>query len=242
MFVSDIHLTPQRPDISAGFARLMASPLIQHADALYILGDLPDVWIGDDTPLDGVEGAFNALEALKNHSLPVYFQHGNRDFLIGHDFAEQYGITLLDEAVVVDLYGTPTLLLHGDTLCTDDVEYQAFRKMVRNPQWMQTVLSKPLTERIELVKSIRGQTKQATQDKSLEIMDVNEHAVASAFNEFNVPVMIHGHTHRPAIHTPTPSQTRIVLSDWDKQGHCLIVSHSDDKPENNYAMTYFDLL
>lgn len=242
VFLSDIHLTPQRPDISAGFARLMASPLIKEAEAIYILGDLPDAWIGDDTPLDGVEGAFSALEALKNHPIPVYFQHGNRDFLIGQDFAEQYGITLLDEAVVIDLYGTPTLLLHGDTLCTDDVEYQAFRKMVRDPQWTQTVLSKPLIERIELAKSIRGQTTQATKEKSLDIMDVNQNAVNAAFKAFDVPVMIHGHTHRPAIHTPTPTQTRIVLSDWDKQGHCLVVSKPDHKPDNNYAMTYFDLL
>lgn len=239
VFLSDIHLTPQRPDISAGFARLMCSTLIQNADAIYILGDLADAWIGDDTPLNGVEGAFNALEQLKHHPAPVYFQHGNRDFLIGDDFAQKYGITLLDEAVVIDLYGTPTLLIHGDTLCTDDIEYQAFRKMVRNPQWIQSVLSKPLAERIELAKSIRGQTTQATQEKALEIMDVNEDAVTSTFDEFNVPVMIHGHTHRPAIHAPTPNHTRIVLSDWDKQGHCLIVSKTD--LGNDYAMTYFDL-
>lgn len=239
VFLSDIHLTPQRPDISAGFSRLMESDLIKHADAVYILGDLPDVWIGDDTPLNGVEGAFQALEALKNEPVPVYFQHGNRDFLVGDDFAKKYGITLLDEAVVLDLYGTPTLLIHGDTLCTDDVDYQAFRKMVRDPQWIQTVLAKPLKERIEFAKSIRGQTTQAMQGKTLEIMDVNEGAVASAFDEFDVPVIIHGHTHRPAIHAPTPNQTRIVLSDWDKQGHCLVVNKTESG--NHYAMTYFDL-
>lgn len=240
VFLSDIHLTPQRPDITEGFTRLMASPLIKNADAVYILGDLPDAWIGDDTPLNGVEGAFKALEELKDHPVPVYFQHGNRDFLIGNEFAQRYGITLLDEAVVMNLYGTPTLLIHGDTLCTDDVEYQKFRKMVRNPQWQQAVLSKPLAERIELAKSIRGQTTQATQNKALEIMDANEDAVTSAFDDYNVPVMIHGHTHRPAIHTPIPNHTRIVLSDWDKQGHCLVVSKTE--LGNDYAMTYFDLV
>ncbi|EDY85862.1 UDP-2,3-diacylglucosamine hydrolase [gamma proteobacterium HTCC5015] len=226
LFISDLHLTAQRRDIAQGLISLCQSPLARSADALYILGDFVEFWIGDDTPTEGIDDAIDALGELGTHT-PLFFQHGNRDFLIGRDFARRCRFELLDETVVIDLYGQDTLLLHGDTLCTDDVDYQQFRHMVRNADWQADFLNKTLPERLEVVKQIRAKTQEAMTMKASDIMDVNQNAVVETLEAFGVQHMIHGHTHRPAQHTLTASgqpATRTVLSDWDQHGNCLLVT------------------
>lgn len=199
------------------------------ADALYILGDLFESWVGDD----GLALPFNAriasrlAEAAK--ATPVYFMHGNRDFLVAARFARETGVKLLEDPTIVDLYGTRTLLMHGDTLCTADTQYQAFRAQVRNPAWQQAVLARPLEQRIAMAQGLRGQSEGAKQDKSMEIMDVAVDAVVDAYRKHDAPLMIHGHTHRPMRHVHTVEETdrvRWVLPDWYGRGGYLEVSPS----------------
>lgn len=232
LFISDLHLEPGRQDICQAFIRLAQSELARSADSLYILGDFVEYWIGDDTPTTGIEDTLAALKALSDSGVPIYFQHGNRDFLIGTEFAERYGIQLLPQSITVDLYGNPTLLLHGDTLCTDDIDYQNFRKMVRDLAWQEQFLSQSLQERIETVKKIRSATKEAVQQKEQSIMDVNQDTVLKTFSDYGVRYIIHGHTHRPAQHVIDQEQGtlhRTVLSDWDKQGNFLLVKPDEQK-------------
>ncbi len=221
LFISDLHLSAERPEIvslAADFLRNRAS----RCDALYILGDLFEYWIGDDQPTDGLAPVLDALASIDT---PIYFIAGNRDFLLGHDFADRYSLTLLPEQTTVDLYGQPTLLLHGDTLCTDDVRYQQLRQMLRDPNWQRQFLSLPLAERIEQARALREQSAMETGKKAEAIMDVNPQAVADAMRAAGVRRMIHGHTHRPAIHDLTidgePAR-RIVLGDWYDRGSVLV--------------------
>jgi UDP-2,3-diacylglucosamine hydrolase len=164
------------------------------------------------------------LKRLSEKGIPAYLMVGNRDFLLGRGFAAASGATLLEDALVMDLYGMPTLLMHGDTLCTDDVAYQQFRAQVRSPEWQTNLLARPLAERRALAKQLRDGSRQATQDKPLAIMDVNSQAVIDAMEAYGVRRLIHGHTHRPAIHEwimrGGPAQ-RIVLGDWYSQGSVL---------------------
>ena len=226
LFISDLHLKPTRQDLNQGFVELCTSEIARTADAVYILGDFVEFWIGDDTPTTGISNSLLALKQLGQTGVKLYFQHGNRDFLIGPGFAKEYGVELLGDEAVIDLYGQPTLLLHGDTLCTDDVDYQNFRAMVRDPAWQQEVLSKSLYGRIQYAQEIREKTTAATQQKSLDIMDVNEDAVIDAFQRHQLQHMIHGHTHRPDQHSFThegKEYSRVVLSDWDKAAHYYAV-------------------
>jgi UDP-2,3-diacylglucosamine hydrolase len=160
------------------------------------------------------------LRQVSDSGVKLYFQHGNRDFLVGEGFAQATGCTLLPEQYLIDLYGTPTLLLHGDTLCTDDVEYQQVRKLFRNSQWQQPFLALPLEERIRQAEAMRAQSRRSMQGKSEAILDVNQQAVEATLRAAGVTRMIHGHTHRPAIHDfmldGTPAQ-RIVLGDWHEE-------------------------
>ncbi|MDH3941874.1 MAG: UDP-2,3-diacylglucosamine diphosphatase, partial [Xanthomonadales bacterium] len=168
-----------------------------------------------------------ALQALGSAGVKCYFMHGNRDFLVGRDYAERAGLKLLPEEQVINLFGTPTLLLHGDSLCTDDVEYQALRRQVRDPQWQAGVLALSIEERLEMAKSARQASLQHTQSSSMEIMDVNAAAVDDAFRRHGVPRMIHGHTHRPARHAvilESGPAERIVLADWYDFGSYLMAS------------------
>jgi len=163
-----------------------------------------------------VAGAFLAIRDFAE-SCPVYFMHGNRDFLIGGEFAERYSVTLLQDPTVVDLHGTPTLLMHGDTLCTDDHDYLAFRTMVRNASWQREFLSKSLAEREAVARHVRDTSKAAMAEKSMEIMDVNAQSVAQAFRAHGVARLIHGHVHRPAVHNERidgGTCERIVMGDW----------------------------
>ncbi|PHR66462.1 UDP-2,3-diacylglucosamine diphosphatase [Pseudidiomarina marina] len=231
-FISDLHLSPARPDITGLFQRFLQEQAI-HADALYILGDLFDAWIGDDDTSDFVAAVQVALRQLTDSGVPVYFIAGNRDFLIGPRFSQITGIKLLKEPSIVDLYGVPTLILHGDTLCTDDVSYQRFRKVIRN-RWVQKLLlALPLSLRMRIANKLRAssKTQQPLTEQQLRIMDANEHAVRELFIEHDVQRMIHGHTHRPAVHQhrlPNGEMAeRIVLGDWYTQGSFLKVTATE---------------
>lgn len=222
LFISDLHLDPQRQDIIRQFTSLLDEAR-SSATALYILGDFVEYWIGDDDSDHGLETALDRLRKL-GQAVPVYLMHGNRDFLIGKEFADRYHITLLPDPTVINLYGEPALLMHGDTLCTDDAEYQSFRKMVRHPQWQSEFLAKPLAERRAIVKNLRETSRQATEEKPEDIMDVNQQAVEQAMREHRVRLLIHGHTHRPSVHNfvlDGQPATRIVLGDWYQQSSVL---------------------
>lgn len=226
LFISDLHLTPERPGAVAAFRRFLERRAIQ-ADALYILGDLFEAWVGDDdlaSPFHA--GIAAALKGLARAGVPVHFLAGNRDFLVGGGLAEAAGFHLLEEPCRVDLYGTPTLLAHGDAWCTDDARYQTFRAQVREPAWQADFLAKPLAERHALAAALRERSEQAKADKRPEIMDVNADAVAEAFRQHAVKRIIHGHTHRPALHALVvdgrPCE-RWVLPDWyDDHGGYLV--------------------
>ncbi len=215
LLLSDVHLDPARAGATERFTALL-SDWQGRADALYILGDLVEYWLGDDQAIGDLAGAFAAISDFAGQC-PVYFMHGNRDFLIGDAFATRCDVTLLADPTVVDLHGTPTLLMHGDTLCTDDHDYQALRRMVRDPDWQRDFLSKPLSEREAMARHVRETSKAAMAEKSMEIMDVNSDAVARAFREHGVSRMIHGHVHRPAVHqVSVDGRTceRVVMGDW----------------------------
>ena len=216
LFISDLHLDEARADGTRRFLHLLAGDA-RSADALYILGDLFESWIGDNDDAELPRVAAQGLRALVDSGVPVHFLHGNRDFLIGADYGARSGMRLLPETLVVDLYGEPTLLVHGDTLCTDDHVYQAFRRQSRDPRWQAAMLSKPLTERRAIARAARAESARHMAGLSDQIMDVNPDAVRAAFRTHGVRRMIHGHTHRPAVHEleiDGKAHTRIVLPDW----------------------------
>ncbi len=224
LFISDLHLEDQRTGATQWLVGLLRGAARQ-ADALYILGDLYEFWIGDDVQSETAKTVATEISNLSNAGTPCYFMHGNRDFLIGKQYAGLAGFQLLPETVVVDLYGTPTLLLHGDTLCTDDLEYQAFRKQVRDPQFQGMFLAMPVEKRLSMAQNARDASKQHMGEISAEIMDVNKDEVCKAFAENQVERMIHGHTHRPAVHEYVLSAgvtgERLVLADWYQEGSYL---------------------
>lgn len=227
LFISDLHLEDGRPECTAWLRGLLEGPA-RGADALYILGDLFEYWIGDDAPSSAALEVAEALSDLANVGVPCYFMHGNRDFLLGESYAASAGMRLLPEAVVADLYGTPTLLLHGDTLCTDDTAYQAVRRQMRDPAWQAHVLALPVPERLRMAREARDASMQHTGSATEAIMDVNENAVREAFATHGVRRMIHGHTHRPAVHRHQleggAEGERIVLADWYHAGSYLRVT------------------
>lgn len=226
LFISDLHLTEERPEIIALF-RTFLREQAAHAEALYILGDLFEAWLGDDAVSADMQPVLDELARLTKSGVPVFILVGNRDFLIGEQFARMTGCTLLPDPSVIKLYGTDTLLMHGDTLCTDDVDYQQFRRQVRDPTWQAAVLAKSIEERMAMARAARAESALRTREKSDAIMDVNENAVLEVFRSHGVTRLIHGHTHRPAIHQlwvdETPV-TRIVLGDWYDQSSVLSVS------------------
>lgn len=226
LFISDLHLEDQRPQMTSQLVDFLRGPA-RNADALYILGDLFEYWIGDDVVNETAKTVASELRALATSGVPISFLHGNRDFLVGSDYAKAAGMQLLPESLTVDLYGKPTLLLHGDTLCTDDVEYQAFRQQVRNPAFQQMFLNKPVAERLAMAASARDASKQHTGNTAMAIMDVNAAAVNKAFESSQTRYMIHGHTHRPSVHQHTLENgltaERIVLADWYQSGSYLRV-------------------
>ena len=223
LFISDLHLDPERPDIT-GQALEFLHTEARDAEALYILGDLFEAWVGDDDPEPEKRRVITALRQLSDGGLPCFFMHGNRDFLVGEGFAAESGCTLLPDPSVVELHGTPVILMHGDTLCTDDHQYQAFRGMVRNPDWQRAMLARPLPERLALARQLRETSAASMAGKSMDIMDVNQGAVEEVMREHGVYTLLHGHTHRPAVHRfelDGHEAVRIVLGDWYTQGSAL---------------------
>ncbi len=226
LFISDLHLDDRRPETTAVLQKFLVDDAI-NADALYILGDLFEFWLGDDVPSKCSVDVAGALSRLAASGVPCYFMHGNRDFLLQEGYATLAGMELLPEEHVVDLYGEQVLLMHGDSLCTDDVAYQQFRTMVRNPDWQQGFLAKTPQERLQIALQARDASAEHKDNVGMDIMDVNAGQVNSAFERHDVLRMIHGHTHRPATHDLVingQSAQRIVLGDWYTQGSVLRVS------------------
>ena len=222
-FIADLHLTENRPHLTQLFRQFMLEQAPQ-AEKLYILGDLFDFWIGDDEKSELISEVQELIKNLTEQGIQCYFQHGNRDFLIGQAFAQACGLTILSTYQVIDLYGVPTLLCHGDTLCVDDVKYQQYRKKVHQ-KWRQWLfLHLPLKVRLKIAEKIRAKSRQDKQYKPTEIMDVNADFVLQIFHKFNVTQMIHGHTHRQKRHEIPPHFTRIVLGDWGETSSILEVS------------------
>lgn len=220
LFISDLHLEAGQPAIGEQFVSFLANDGRQ-AEALYILGDLFDAWLGDDDPNPYYGEMKSAMRDLADTGVPTFFMHGNRDFMIGEQFAAETGVTILSDPVVVTLYGQNVVLSHGDALCTDDVHYQKVRAMTRDPDWQSMMRAKPLQERIALAAEARKESVARGASLSDEIMDVNQDAVAATLREHGVDIMLHGHTHRPAIHEidlGDRTATRIVLGDWYEQG------------------------
>ncbi len=234
LFISDLHLSASRPDITRAFEGFLQARA-RGAASLYILGDFFDVWIGDDDdePL-GIQTA-QQLRRLHEEGTRIYLMHGNRDFLLGEDFARRAGAELIPEGTVIDLYGCPTLLLHGDSLCTDDQAYQAFRQQVRNPQWQEQILSQPLSVRRALAESMRAESRHMNSLKAEDIMDVSPDQVIRVMQAAGVTRLIHGHTHRPARHPVNlagQAGERIVLGDWHSHGWCLVADKAGLTLEN----------
>lgn len=223
LFISDLHLHPARPAVTDCFIRLLEE-WRESADALYILGDLFEVWIGDDDPDPHHRRIIESISRFTSAGPECFFARGNRDVIIGRRFCADTGSQLLDETTVIDLYGTRVLVSHGDELCTDDHAYQRFRRQARSPTWRALFLALPLSARHYLAQRLRRRSQADTALKPEEITDVSTEAVAAAFAEHRVTTMIHGHTHRPAIHELElfrKPRTRIVLGDWYKQGSVL---------------------
>ncbi|MDC0726608.1 UDP-2,3-diacylglucosamine diphosphatase [Phytobacter diazotrophicus] len=226
LFIADLHLQTEEPAITAGFLRFLTGTARQ-ADALYILGDLFEAWIGDDDPTPLHRDIAAAIKALVDSGVPCYFIHGNRDFLLGKRYARESGMQLLPEEKVLDLYGRKVLIMHGDTLCTDDAGYQAFRAKVHKPWLQRLFLALPLFVRQRIAARMRAGSRAANSNKSMDIMDVNLQAVVEAMQKHHVQWLIHGHTHRPAIHTLTANGQvahRVVLGAWHHEGSMVSVT------------------
>lgn len=215
IFISDLHLDESRPDVTEAFFSFIKN-VANRAEGFYILGDLFEVWLGDDNNSVLNQNIISALKAL---SVPRFIMHGNRDFLIGKTFCQQTGFTLLPDPTRVLLFDRPVLLMHGDSLCTRDVEYIKVRNMLRNPAFQNDLLSKSLQERVVIASGARNQSKEHTRQTKMDIMDVTHEEVISEMQQHEVQLLIHGHTHRPDTHyVPEVLGQRAVLGDWDTQG------------------------
>jgi len=226
LFISDLHLDRNRPDITRGFLDFMTIRA-KDAEELYVLGDLFEVWLGDD---DKSEFNQSVIDAFASYTGKLYFMHGNRDFLLGDEFCQSAGGQLLKDPTTIDCYGQPVLLMHGDSLCTDDSEYMQVRSKLRNAEFQQVLLGKTLAERAEIARGARRESVAHTRESASDIMDVNALEVMRIMQEYDVDLLIHGHTHRPKVHEIENTKnglshlTRIVLGDWDKLGWVLEVS------------------
>ncbi len=235
--ISDLHLSPERPDIHRAFSDFLKT-CAASAHALYIMGDFFNLWIGDDNPDPFALHVRNELKALADSGTRLYMMHGNRDFLLGHDFCQSCGAELIKEPYVLSCFGNDYLLMHGDSLCTRDIEYMAFRNMVRDPAWQAAFLAKPLAERQVFAQEARSRSKAMSSNKAEDIMDVSPDAVQAVLRETGQSLLVHGHTHRPAIHdleTNGEAGKRIVLGDWDTRGWYLEISPA------GYALQDFSL-
>jgi UDP-2,3-diacylglucosamine hydrolase len=225
LFISDLHLCESRPKVTQQFIDWL-NHLDTDTQAVYILGDFFEYWVGDDATSPAFHPPiFSTLSKLVEKKVSVYLMHGNRDFLIGEDFSAQTGVKLLPDPTLLTLFGKTILLTHGDQLCTDDLEYMNFRQMVRQPTWQTTFLSQPVAQRNAFVKAARAKSEQDKANKSMAIMDVNQSAVEALIRQYSFPeYLVHGHTHRPKQHFHTVDGHQVerwVLGDWYDQGSCL---------------------
>lgn len=225
LFISDLHIDETRPAVLAGLRRLVDTEA-PSVDALYVLGDLAEVWVGDDDDGHLATSIRDAL-TVASQRCAVHVMHGNRDFLIGTQLAEETGATLIDDPSVVEVDNQRVLLAHGDAYCTRDVEYQRLRALFRSPTWQNEVLSSTLGERRALAASLRAKSIAANENKAANIMDVTPSSVRQAMDDAAVSLMVHGHTHRPGIHDLGDGRRRIVLGDWDRCGWKLRLDRGD---------------
>ena len=237
LFISDLHLETQRPDITRAFLRFLDEQARQ-ADALYILGDFFEVWLGDDNPDPLADQVSAALLELSRKGTTIYLMHGNRDFLIGKDFCRRSGCTLLTDPTLLQLNGERVLVMHGDSLCIDDTGYIRMRRWLRNPLSLFILRNLPLKTRHRIGRKLRNESQTRTRYKSLDITDVNNAEVLRVMRAHGVNTLIHGHTHRPAVHPleiDGKAVKRIVLGDWDRSGWMLEVD------EEGYRLESFAL-
>lgn len=223
LFISDLHLDASRPHITQLFVDFVRDEATR-ANALYILGDLFEAWIGDDTPDDTGDQVAEALAGLHAAGVPCFYIHGNRDFLLGDAYARRARMTLLPDPCVIDIEGEPTLLMHGDLLCTDDAPYQAFRQQSHTPAWQRAFLARPVAEREAFAAQARAESRRYTRSVEDAITDVNAKTVMETMRHHRVLKLIHGHTHRPAVHTlelDGRDAERVVLGDWYEQSSVL---------------------
>ncbi|MEX1196916.1 MAG: UDP-2,3-diacylglucosamine diphosphatase [Pseudohongiellaceae bacterium] len=243
LFISDLHLDSDTPAITHTFLDFLERQATG-ARALYILGDLFEAWVGDDDHGELSDNVADALARLADGGTDVFLMHGNRDFLIGRDYAARCRATLLEDPTVTDCHGQRIALMHGDSLCTRDNEYMAFRQQVRSPEWQDVFLSKSLVERYMIAQQAREQSREANTHKTSDIMDVTYSEVIDTLHELDVTVLVHGHTHRPAVHTITledpvhskDTAVRIVLGDWHNKGWVL------EFTDEGYELRNFPLL
>lgn len=230
-FISDLHLSPDLPRVTAGFFALI-DHLEGNAEALYVLGDLFEAWVGDDNLNDYNRSIMEAFARLGARGTAVYFLHGNRDFLLGDEFVKTCRGFMLPESQVIQCYGYQVLVEHGDALCTLDEKYQAFRAQSRHPLWQQGMLDKPLAERVQIAEAWRAQSRMANSNKPENIMDVTPQAVIDTMIAKNVTLMVHGHTHRPQVHELNlgdKSGQRLVLGDWREDEGKAVIAMADEK-------------
>lgn len=237
LLISDLHLEEERPDITRAFLHFLDTRA-RHAEALYILGDFFEVWIGDDAMTPFQQGITQALRRLSDSGTRIYLMHGNRDFLLGKAFCREAGCTLLGDPHVLTLNGEKTLLMHGDSLCTLDIGYQKMRRLLRNPLSLFILRNLPLDTRHRLARKLRSESRSQTRMKASDIVDVTPEEVQRVMARYGVKTLIHGHTHRPDVHAlqvdGQPAK-RIVLGDWDKRGWALQVD------ENGFNQSAFAL-
>ncbi len=237
LLISDLHLEEERPDITRAFLHFLATRARQ-AEALYILGDFFEVWIGDDAMTPFQQSIADALRALSERGTRIYLMHGNRDFMLGKGFCRAAGCTLLGDPSVVELGGERVLLMHGDSLCTRDEGYMRLRRLLRNPLSLFILRHLPLSTRRKLARKLRNESRAQTRMKASDIIDVTPELIPRVLAEHGVRTLIHGHTHRPATHElevdGRPAR-RIVLGDWDQQGWAL------QADESGFQQAPFDL-
>lgn len=227
-FISDLHLSPELPRVTQGFFSLLEK--VRGADALYVLGDLFEAWVGDDNLDDYNRRVVEAFRSLSDAGTRLFFTHGNRDFLLGQGFATATGGTLLPDAQKIDVYGEPVLVMHGDQLCTRDEKYMAFRAQSRDPAWQQMMLEKPLDERLMIATMWRMQSKANNSNKPENIMDVTREDVVRVMSEAGVQTLLHGHTHRPRVHdieVDGKPARRMVLGDWREDSGEAVIGIAD---------------
>ena len=226
-FISDLHLSENTPSVTEGFFEFLKTAA-QELSHLYILGDLFEVWVGDDDDSELATNVMQKINRATRNGLEIFFIHGNRDFLCGQKFAEQSNLTLLPDPFFLNFFDQKIALSHGDGFCTEDLEYMRFKKEVRSQEWQQEFLQKPLSDRLNIASNMRDASQKNNSNKDVSIMDVTPASIKKFFDEHHIDLLIHGHTHRPNTHQDDTG-TRIVLGDWHKTGWCLMLDEKQQE-------------